>query len=1214
MRILSIRFKNLNSLAGEWEIDLTASPYRVDGIFAITGPTGAGKSTLLDALCLALYGRTPRLKAISDSGNEIMSKHQFECFAEATFEVEKSGCKRRYRAYWAQHRARKATDGPLQPPRREIADADSGNVLETKISDAARLIESQTGMDFDRFTRSMLLAQGEFTTFLKATPAERAPILEQITGTEIYSRISIVVHERRVLEDKRLGELKAACAGIRALSPEEESELRTGLTNGRKELETLKEQIAANSEKSEWRQGLINLEHRKTETDRQLQMLRAEEKAFEPDRIRLERANRALPLQGDLAVLTTFRTDQNIDIRQSENYRSSLLTLGKDVQEAERETEDFQNRLNMARTEKERGLRLITRIRALDFQIKEADRRIGTLETDIQRVRGLIRQYSDTRRKKSKALEACRDEDQKLVRWFSDNRSDERLGENILAIRQSAVTFKEIFGKIRTLEETLNQSREQHLSAENTKVKCVETQHDVTERLEKAKMEESEHIALIEIKLKGRALSERRSEMDRQKNRKNWLERLIEPLNRIIEAEDRLIEIESLSEKTARLYSETQKALALTIEVKETTEKSAEVLKALIARMQRIRDLDTERMKLEDNIPCPLCGALEHPYAHGNIPVPDQKEVELDAANQEIRRLSQEIEKQNRAIASIEAEQKHRTVEKAEKENALLKDQQMCAGLYEKLEIEPLGDPRQSLKRVTALLEETTSTIGREAAEIADLESEETRAKGLRQTVTFLSEAARQAEKDMAAALQEESLSQQRTEQTAQTLEEQRRTYDETRVKLIGALSPYGYQEVSPGEVDQVLSALGERKKRWDDSKNRKEALSKNLLEIQTEIANLTETLALRESEVSEKEVEEKAIASEREKLAQSRREQFQDKDTDQEEKHLTEGAESAEKKLDEARAVYNRRIADQQTTRELMEQLDKTVLKREKEIETKDAEFKKKMAAAGFNDETDFLSSQMEEQHRLDLNRRSEAIREKSAYLQETLRKWQKELEAQSERQLTDASLEALLSESTLLEERRQSLQEQIGALQQRLRAHEQAVEERAGQLSAIEAQKRELARWEELHSLIGSADGKKFRNFAQGLTFVTMVGHANEQLRKLTDRYLLSCEKNASLELNVQDLYQAGVSRSTKNLSGGESFLVSLALALGLSQMSSRNVRVDSLFLDEGFGTLDEEALETALETLSGLRQEGKLIGVISHVSGIKERIPVQIEVIPI
>jgi len=127
-------------------------------------------------------------------------------------------------------------------------------------------------------------------------------------------------------------------------------------------------------------------------------------------------------------------------------------------------------------------------------------------------------------------------------------------------------------------------------------------------------------------------------------------------------------------------------------------------------------------------------------------------------------------------------------------------------------------------------------------------------------------------------------------------------------------------------------------------------------------------------------------------------------------------------------------------------------------------------------------------------------------------------------------------------------------------------------------------------------------------------MVSHANRQLEKMIDRYLLIRVKNEPLELNVIDNYQAGEIRSTKNLSGGESFVVSLTLALGLSKMASRKVRVDSLFLDEGFGTLDEESLDTALETLASLQQDGKLIGIISHVSALKERIATQIAVIPV
>ncbi len=191
MKILQLRFKNLNSLHGEWVIDFTAPQYLANGIFALTGPTGAGKSTILDAICLALYGSTPRLGKITKNNNDIMSRQTGECYAEVCFESSEG----RFRCHWSQHRARKKPDGKLAESKHEIADADSGEILESKKRDVALVIEAKTGMDFERFTRSILLAQGGFDTFLKADIEQKSKILEQITGTDIYSKISQRSHE-----------------------------------------------------------------------------------------------------------------------------------------------------------------------------------------------------------------------------------------------------------------------------------------------------------------------------------------------------------------------------------------------------------------------------------------------------------------------------------------------------------------------------------------------------------------------------------------------------------------------------------------------------------------------------------------------------------------------------------------------------------------------------------------------------------------------------------------------------------------------------------------------------------------------------------------------------------------------------------------------------------------------------------------------------------
>ena len=148
-------------------------------------------------------------------------------------------------------------------------------------------------------------------------------------------------------------------------------------------------------------------------------------------------------------------------------------------------------------------------------------------------------------------------------------------------------------------------------------------------------------------------------------------------------------------------------------------------------------------------------------------------------------------------------------------------------------------------------------------------------------------------------------------------------------------------------------------------------------------------------------------------------------------------------------------------------------------------------------------------------------------------------------------------------------------------------------------------------MRGLIGSHDGAKFRKFAQGVSLDILTHHANKHLQQLSERYRLQRQDHVDLTLEIIDQFQANCTRPMSSLSGGESFLVSLALALGLSDLAGRNVRIDSLFIDEGFGSLDADALDAAISTLESLHQQNKTIGVISHIDLVKERIHTKINV---
>jgi exonuclease SbcC len=242
MRILRIRLRNLNSLKGEHQLDLTDEPLASAGLFAITGPTGAGKTTLLDAVTLALYGKAARYGNESNP-EHVMTRHCGECSAEVEFEVP-SGV---YRAVWERHRAGKKADGRLQQPKRYIYDID-GEPLAQQIREAEDKIEELLGLDYDRFLRSVLLAQGDFARFLKAKPDKRAELLESLTGTAIYSRLGKLAHtEARQMEDD-LRSKDASLDLIEILQEEARQELEAALQEGDKQRASLTTAIKAGAE------------------------------------------------------------------------------------------------------------------------------------------------------------------------------------------------------------------------------------------------------------------------------------------------------------------------------------------------------------------------------------------------------------------------------------------------------------------------------------------------------------------------------------------------------------------------------------------------------------------------------------------------------------------------------------------------------------------------------------------------------------------------------------------------------------------------------------------------------------------------------------------------------------------------------------------------------------------------------------------------------
>ncbi|MFH1147289.1 MAG: AAA family ATPase [Pseudomonadota bacterium] len=1208
MRILQVTFKNLNSLAGEWSVDFTHPAYTSDGVFAITGPTGAGKTTILDAICLALYGSTPRLGRITKSGNEIMSRQTGECFAEVAFETQAG----RFRCHWSQHRSRKKPDGELQAPKHEICEADSGKIIESRLREVVERIESVTGMDFDRFTRSMLLAQGGFATFLQAPPDERAPVLEQITGTEIYSHISIRVHERRADERRKLETMQAELTGTQLLDEQEEQTLHSDLQGklGREveltgQREVLHRALA-------WLDGIGAMEKDLAALQDQWQDFEKRQQAFQPESERLVRARKTLGFEGDYARLSALREQQNKEMKALDESRVNLPAQEAVLAEVVQAQQIAQSKLNEARAVQKNEAEIIKNVREIDLRIKETQTQIKASVESVEQVRRRRKDLGNRKDESEKSLKKSHTALKKIEDYLSGRSVDAGLVENLTAIRRT-------FEALRAKDEQHSKVREALAAAYHEKEISIAACSGISithgERLAEFTKAEQEYNRLTEtiaVLLKERDLTEWRSEWDAWRERKHLLDQTGKILERITGSWRTLDELRLRGQSLAAEQARLAEAIESLRTKKTDNEREIAHLEEQAALLNRIRNLDGERARLEDGQPCPLCGAMEHPFAKGNVPAINETESELKDAKNELRGISDSLAKLQIKQAETEKDIKQVHHDTGERIASLDSDERQCAEALIQLEIDAM--PEERLNKVHVELAGLQVRMEESSKTIKQVEQAERKQKGAQKTLDKARTAFLDAEKNQQEAVHKREIAERDHERLAgecQALAEQVAVACSEASQEIAL---YGVRELSIAELDGILESLTRRRHKWQAKQTEKAEIETRMGALKTELEKQDVLLSKLDEELQTNQKVHDELCKQFDSLKDERRGLYGDRNPDDEEENLANAVERGEKTLEEARADYGRVFQAVSNLNVRIAALDGSTRQLRGEILHAEQLLRVRLAAAGFEDETDYKSACVPAEEMERLTKEAEALQKERTELETRRKDKTAELTAERGKMVTERARDTLREDLNACEENLRQIQQDIGALKRRLADNENLRAKQQARFKSIEAQRKECMRWDQLHELIGSADGKKYRNFAQGLTFEMMAGHANRQLRKMSDRYLLVRDETQPLELNVIDNYQAGEIRSTKNLSGGESFIVSLALALGLSHMASRNVAVDSLFLDEGFGTLDEDALETALETLAGLQQDGKLIGVISHVPALKERIGTQIQVTPL
>ncbi len=1195
MRILRLCLHNLNSLTGTWEIDFTV-PAFADGIFSITGPTGAGKTTILDALCLALYGCTPRLGKITQAGNEIMARQTGSCFAE----VDISTAKGRYRCSWHQQRRGKKADGPLQSPKRELSQltvqGSRGTILAERIREVEALVEEITGMDFQRFTRSMLLAQGGFAAFLQASADERSPILEQITGSGLYSEISKAVHQRFKEERVEREQLQQRTEALHLMNATEEEGLRQEVLHLHEEEQDLSRRDQQVQASLAWLESLLRLRRDMTDLDQQQELLAQEEQDFVAEGQRLALALRAASLTGEQAQRVTLRQEQEVDQRAASSLQHKQAELAGRLEEASTTHDQKSKLLEEQKVSWAEGQQLLRQVRDRDLRIQE---KTGLLTEAKKEYAGLEQQQQVDIQRVQQVTEESEEKKEYLRQshiYAQEHGQDESLSSSLTGIQQNLAGW----GSLKAKEQQKQQAQEQAQERVQQSLKlwqdCLKGSKEAEQEQQDCQRQKTEAEAALNRLLNMRRVEDIRHEqglLDRCLDLLQHQEELHKDINTVTE------QYQQAQGKDAEL-----KAQRLVLQQQwENIQKDVESQSRLAALASRIRDFEQERQRLEDGQACPLCGAKEHPYAQGNIPI-------LDEVEQKFQELQGKARKVQQALRTTE-------VEAARKEEQVA---QLAQRLHE--QTAALAAQQQQVQHWTrqiSALEPQASVVAERSRHnyrlLEQVEEGQQRVQGLSTDLEKKLQARLQAEQEQQQAAHERDKAEQEQQRLREEYQRLSEEVQEFEAKTLAALQPYGVLALPEDKkglavLDQELSR---RRDQWMQQQEEQRSLSQQLSVLAAQLQEIQTQRSSRADQLKEKAGRIHAQEIVVTQLRQERQQLFGERDPEQVEKTLSRGLQAAEAAFLSSRKHYETLIQERERIQAALEEKEAALKRRQEQVEAVELLFLQGLQEKNFADEAAWQAAQLSEEERTALQHRAEALKTRRTRLEQQRQDRQQRLREEEERQLTTEDKESLRTEQVRLAERLRRIREQIGSLEQKLRDNQERRQHQQKLLEDLEAQNREYLRWKLLHDLIGSADGKKYRNFAQGLTFEHLLAHANQQLARMSDRYRLIRDHEQPLEINVVDAWQAGEIRSTKNLSGGESFVVSLALALGLANMVGGTVRLDSLFLDEGFGVLDEEALETALDTLAGLHQEGKLIGVISHVTALKERISCRIEVIP-